>query len=99
MTFGEPINRRGRPDAQPMVSPRVGGCGVDCCRVGAAMILGMPDLTMEQIRVYSRKTIADLQSAPPMIDVHDREKQAHAIIHHLLGVIDQLQLPSNTEGL
>lgn len=54
-----------------------------------SMLFNMPAMSLERIRSYSNKMIADLQSDPPMIDVHDRELQAHAIIHYLLNLLDK----------
>lgn len=55
-----------------------------------AFLFDMPSMTLDEIRAYSKKMVADLTSAPAMVDVNDRELQAHAIIHYLVSEIDRL---------
>lgn len=58
------------------------------------MIFDLPDMSVARIREYNNKLLADMQSDPPMVELHDRERQAHAVIHHLLDLIEQ----GNTHG-
>lgn len=56
-------------------------------------------MTIDQIAAWNRKMLTDMDSEPPMVDVHERERQAHERLKYVLECNDHLMLYIATAGI